>query len=182
MGMSVVAAAGILMLSLTFLFVSISLNFLWVWEDALKHESDIRSDIIKNSWTVSLRVETVSFISNTEVEINVTNVGSTGIPESYFKFIDVLIVYYPEGTGERAVEYLNYDPAGGSGTWHIVSVVTSGSEGESLNPICPCPAAGKGVWDPLETLVIKATLTSSANTTKPVNAVIASPWGQRGYG
>ena len=101
MGMSVVAAAGILMLSLTFLFVSISLNFLWVWEDALKHESDIRSDIIKNSWTVSLRVETVSFISNTEVEINVTNVGSTGIPESYFKFIDVLIIYCPEGTDER---------------------------------------------------------------------------------
>jgi len=182
MGLSVVAATGILALSLTFLFISVSLSIFHVWEDALKYESNIRSDIIKNSWTVAIRIESVSFISNTEVEINATNVGSMGIPESSFKFMDVVVVYFPEGTSKRTSEYLNYDPSGGSGTWRVISVVTSGSEGESLNPICPCPAAGKGVWDPLETLVIRATLSSTANTTRPVNALVVSPWGQRGYG
>ncbi|MCD6465101.1 hypothetical protein J7L27_01890 [Candidatus Bathyarchaeota archaeon] len=96
--------------------------------------------------------------------------------------MDVVVVYFPERTSKRTSEYLHYDPSGGSGTWRVISVVTSGSEGESLNPICPCPAAGKGVWDPLETLVIRATLSSTANTTRPVNALVVSPWGQRGYG
>jgi hypothetical protein len=115
------------------------------------------------------------------LRINVINVGGLGIPESEFKKVDVLVAYTAAATGVRVAEYLKYNPSGGAGTWRVSSVSTSGVSGESINPICPCPTAGKGVWDPGETLVIQAFLSQAADTTQRANMLVATPWGVYGY-
>ena len=181
MGFSVVAACGIIALSLTFLITSLYLTSLEVYDSFLNRESEVRSEIIKHTWNVVISVDSVSLISESEIEINATNQGSIGIPESEFKHLDIIVTYYSKDDGNQTVDYLTYNPSGGKTTWHVDLVLTSGTPGETLNPICPCPAAGKGLWDPGETLVIRGILTGLANTSMPVHAYVSSPWGIGGY-
>jgi archaellum component FlaF (FlaF/FlaG flagellin family) len=180
-GFSVIATCGIIALSLTFLATSLFLTSLEVYDSFLSREAEIRSEIAKHAWNVAVSVDNVSLASESEVEVRATNQGSVGIPESEFKHLDVIVVYYLRDGGERMVDYLTYNPLGFRAAWHVDSVLTSGTPGETLNPICPCPAAGKGLWDPGETLVIRGFLTSPANTSMPVHAYVSSPWGIGGY-
>jgi len=181
MGFSVVAACGIIALSLTFLIASFYLTSLEIYYSFLNREAEIRSEITKYAWNVAISVDSVSLVSENEVEIRITNQGSIGIPESEFKHLDIIVIYYSRDNGHQIVDYLIYNPLGGEATWRVDLVLTSGTPGETLNPICPCPAAGKGLWDPGETLVIRGTLTSLANTSTSVHAYVSSPWGFGGY-
>ena len=129
---------------------------------------------------VAIRVDGIVYVSDSIVRINATNIGSIGVAENDFLRVDVIVVY-STASGIRLAEALRYDASGVSGTWRVADVLTGSSSGEALNPICPCPAAGKGVWDPGETLVIEAYLSSTADVASPVNALVASPYGGYGY-
>jgi len=181
MGFSVIAACGIIALSLTFLIASFYLTSLEIYDSFLNREAEIRLEITRHAWNVAISVDSVSLISESEIEIKATNQGSIGIPESEFKHLDIIVIYYSRDGGDQVVDYLAYNPIGDRATWHVDLVFTSGMPGETLNPICPCPAAGKGLWDPGETLAIKGTLTSLANTSMPVHAYVSSPWGIGGF-
>jgi archaellum component FlaF (FlaF/FlaG flagellin family) len=182
MGLSVTVAAGILAFSLISALAAISFSVLNSAESGIMLDRALWADFREHRWTVAVEVDSVVFSNPTTLRINVTNVGGVGVPESEFKKVDVLVAYTAAATGVRVVEYLKYNPSGGAGTWRVSSVSTSGVSGESINPICPCPTAGRGVWDPGETLVIQAFLSQAADTTQRANMLVATPWGVYGYG
>jgi archaellum component FlaF (FlaF/FlaG flagellin family) len=181
MGLSVTVAAGILAFSLISALAAISFSVLSSAESGIMLDRALWADFREHRWTVAVEVDSVVFSNPTTLRINVTNVGGVGVPESEFKKVDVLVAYTAAATGVRVAEYLKYNPSGGAGTWRVSSVSTSGVSGESINPICPCPTAGKGVWDPGETLVIQAFLSQAADTTQRANMLVATPWGVYGY-
>jgi archaellum component FlaF (FlaF/FlaG flagellin family) len=181
MGLSVTVATGILVFSLVSALASVSFSLLNSAGAGIMLDRTLWVDFREHRWTVAVEVDSVVFSNPTTLRINVTNVGGVGISESKFKKVDVLVAYTAATTGVRVVEYLKYNPSGGVGTWSVSSVSTSGVAGESINPICPCPTAGKGVWDPGETLVIQAFLSQAADTTRKAAALVATPWGVYGY-
>ncbi|WP_448605129.1 hypothetical protein [Thermoflexus hugenholtzii] len=181
MGLSVTVAAGVLAFSLISALAAISFSVLSSAESGIMLDRTLWEDFREHRWTVSVEVDSVTFTNPTTLKINVTNVGGVGIPEYEFKKVDVLVVYTAAVTGVKVIEYLKYNPSGGAGTWRVSSVSTSGVAGESINPICPCPTAGKGVWDPRERLSILAFLSQSADTMRGANALVATPWGVYGY-
>jgi archaellum component FlaF (FlaF/FlaG flagellin family) len=181
MGLSVTVAAGILAFSLISALAAISFSVLNSAEAGITLDRKLWADFREHRWTVAVEVDSVVFSNPTTLRINVINVGGVGVPESEFKKVDVLVAYTAAATGVRVAEYLNYNPSGGAGTWRVSSVTTSGVAGESINPICPCPTAGKGVWDPGETLVIEAFLSQAADTRQRANMLVATPWGVYGY-
>lgn len=176
MGISIPIGFGIVAMALALLIASLVVIDLEVWNDISRIEPNLRFQLKKNVWSTAIRVDSVSFVSSTEVEIRVTNTGSLGIPVSQFNHVDLVVVYFVSGEYWTAL-YCNYNPSGGSATWRIESVITSGSIGESLNPI----SANNGVWDPGETLVIRAELVKSADQAKEPCALLSAPWGVYGY-
>lgn len=181
MGFSAVIAGGILIFSLSFLITSFYLTSIEIYDSFLTREGELRSGVMKNPWNTAIMVDSVSLVSEHQVEVKVTNRGSTGIPESKFRHMDLIVVYYSKDGDLQVAKYLSYSPSCIPETWCVSSVNTAGVEGESLNPICPCPATGKGIWDPGETLVIRGVFDSPANVSMPVHTYVSTPWGVGGY-